>query len=122
MTTSVLFFFFQPQALRFLALPIICVKFDGRERVSGNLEISCETNLHFSWVKFTIIFFKKIILSHISKKYYFIIPMISIWTLFVPMIYLGLLKKFSNKLDDRDVKGKLGFFYLGFTPNKYYWY
>jgi hypothetical protein len=50
LTMSVLVFFFQPQVIRFLALPINCHEFNGQLTVFENLEVTCDTEEHLNWV------------------------------------------------------------------------
>ncbi|KAM3129080.1 hypothetical protein pb186bvf_018792 [Paramecium bursaria] len=74
----------------------------------------------FQWIQ-TNISYRYDTLTHKQWLIYFIIPMIIVWGISLPLMFLILIWKNRSNLNDRQIRQNLGFFYAEYTNEAYLW-
>ncbi|KAL4473127.1 hypothetical protein ABPG72_007357 [Tetrahymena utriculariae] len=99
---TILYTFFQPSLVKYFTLAISCRYIGDNSYVSLNFQIQCNDESYRSFIN------------------YLIVPYLII--LFIAPIYIiFLLYKYKKKLNYCTTKYRLGYFYLDYKPNYYFW-
>ncbi|KAL4429657.1 hypothetical protein ABPG74_017066 [Tetrahymena malaccensis] len=101
-TLTIIFFSFQPGLITLLSNSLSCRKLGEKKYVTINLLLSCDDQ------------------SYKLFSYIYIIPYLTI-LLLLPIFVLKMLYNHRKNLDYCTTKYKLGYFYLDYKPNLYFW-
>ncbi|KAL4473131.1 hypothetical protein ABPG72_007361 [Tetrahymena utriculariae] len=101
-TLTIIFFSFQPGLITLLSNSLSCRKLGEKKYVSIDLLLSCDDQ------------------SYKLFSYIYIIPYLTI-LLLLPIFVLKKLYNHRKNLDFCTTKYKLGYFYLDYKPNLYFW-
>ena len=102
-STIALLFLLHPSLCRKVFLLFTCRRVDDVSRLLADLEIECGNGSQLVWMLGLGL------------------PALIVYVTGIPAAALGLLRKSRDELDEEREKGRLGFLYLGFRRECYYW-
>lgn len=107
--------FMQPSIIKSLFDNMVCKKIYSNNYLASDFRIQCDETNQKKWLLKIRIYF------YIYRLYSFIYPMLLLWMVFYPGLCLFYLIKNKKKLDDVDVRAKMGFYINGYKEELFYW-
>ena len=109
--------FLQPSIIKMLFDNLSCMSIENNSYLIQNMEISCDSDSHTSWV-FTIFLNHSLIIFQVVI---FVVPFILFWALFYPMACIFYLFHKRKELHKIHIKAKVNFYINGYKNRFYFW-
>eukprot|EP00347_Sterkiella_histriomuscorum_P008702 403344080 len=102
-TLVILLFLVHPNIVQYMFSNFKCIEIDGENRILDDLQVICWDSTH------------KIV------SYFIALPCIIVWGLGIPFFALVLLMRNRKRLDQIEIRQKLGFLYRGYRKEYHFW-